>query len=354
MKIIRFWSLDRLYLLQQSAIMKRKVALVTGGHTGEAEVSYKSANFVYSQLDHERYELYTIDIRTDGWRYTADDGRVYFVSKEDFSLQLDDVKITFDVAFIMLHGSPGEDGRLQGYFDMIGLPYTSCAALTSALTMNKGYTKAILVGVPEMYTAASVLLFASQREEAARLVREKLSLPYFVKPNAGGSSIGMTKVKTDDALQDALDKAFDAENTGKQVLVEEFVSGREFSQGIYRDRHGKLVLLPATEVRTSREFFDFEAKYVPGLTEEITPADLTEEQRQRADRIIQEIYVRLDCKGMVRIDFFLEQETDRFFFIEINTIPGQTPQSFIPQQVRAKGMRESDFYGELIEAALRS
>lgn len=332
--------------------MKRKVALVTGGYTGEAEVSYKSANFVYSQLDHEHYDVYMIDLQLDGWRYTHTDGQVYFVSKEDFSLQLADQKITFDVAFIMLHGSPGEDGRLQGYFDMIGLPYTSCTALTSSLTMNKGYTKAVLQGIPDMYTASSVLLFDSQRAHAAQLVRDSLSLPYFVKPNAGGSSIGMSKVKTNDELQEALDKAFDAENTGKQVLVEEFVSGREFSQGIFRDRHGNLVVLPATEVKTSREFFDFEAKYVAGLTEEITPADLTQEQRERADRIIQEIYQRLDCKGMVRIDFFLENDTDRFFFIEINTIPGQTPQSFIPQQVRAYGMREGDFYAELIEAAL--
>lgn len=332
--------------------MKRKVALVTGGYTGEAEISYKSADFVFSQLDHDRYEVYTIDLRQDGWCHTAADGQVYFVSREDFSIQIADKKITFDVAFIMLHGSPGEDGRLQGYLDMIGLPYTSCSALTSSLTMNKGYTKAVLRGIPDMFTASSVLLFESQRDIAVQLVRESLSLPYFVKPNAGGSSIGMSKVKAAEELQGALNKAFDAENTGKQVLVEEFVSGREFSQGIYRDRQGKLVVLPATEVKTSREFFDFEAKYVAGLTEEITPADLTEEQRKRADRIIQEIYVRLDCKGMVRVDFFLEHETDRFFFIEINTIPGQTAQSFIPQQVRAHGMREKDFYEELIEAAL--
>src|SRR5690606_21037385 len=161
------------------------------------------------------------------------------------------------------------DGRLQGYFDMIGLPYTSCGALTSALTMNKGYTKAILADIPELYVAKSVLLFAHHRADGIRLVVESLALPYFVKPNAGGSSIGMTKVKEADQLQEALDKAYDAENTGKQVLVEEFVQGREFSQGIFRNTQDELIVLPATEVRTTREFFDFEAKYVPGLTEEI-------------------------------------------------------------------------------------
>ncbi|NGM62997.1 D-alanine--D-alanine ligase [Sphingobacterium sp. SGG-5] len=332
--------------------MKTKVALITGGYTEEAEVSYKSSQFVYSQIDKNKYDVYLIDIRKDGWFYKDDKDISHSIQKADFSLHLGEETIRFDVAFIILHGSPGEDGRLQGYFDMIGLPYTSCGALTSALTMNKGYTKAIIQDIPELYTANSVLLFENHRKEAVQLVQEKLSLPYFVKPNAGGSSIGMSKVKIQEELEEALNKAYDAENTGKQVLVEEFVSGREFSQGIFRNTKGELVVLPATEVKTTREFFDYEAKYVSGLTEEITPADLTVEQQERAARIIREIYIRLDCKGMVRVDFFLENDTDRFFFIEINTIPGQTAQSFIPQQVQAFGLRETDFYGELIEAAL--
>ena len=332
--------------------MKTKVALVTGGYTGEAEVSYKSSKFVYSQLDKDKYDIYLIDITPSGWFYKDEDDNQYPIVKDDFSLLLNNVKVTFDVAFIILHGTPGEDGRLQGYFDMIGLPYTSCNALTSSLTMNKGYTKAILADIPELYVAQSVLLFENHRARAVSLVESKLALPYFVKPNAGGSSIGMSKVKVAEELKGALDKAYDAENTGNQVLVEEFVSGREFSQGIFRNANGRLVVLPATEVRTTREFFDFEAKYIPGLTEEITPADLNQEQQDRAARIIKEIYIRLNCKGMVRVDFFLENDTDKFYFIEINTIPGQTAQSFIPQQVRAFGMKETDFYGELIEAAL--
>ena len=174
-----------------------------------------------------------------------------------------------------------------------------------------------------------------------------------MKPNAGGSSIGMSKVTDWTALKQALDNAYDAENTGQQVLVEEFVTGREFSQGIYRDTKGELQVLPATEVRTTREFFDYEAKYTPGLTEEITPADLNESQKANADALIKEIYIRLNCKGMVRIDFFIENNTDKFYFIEINTVPGQTAQSFIPQQVRAAGKTETEFYGELIEAALQ-
>ncbi|KKX49091.1 D-alanine--D-alanine ligase [Sphingobacterium sp. IITKGP-BTPF85] len=333
--------------------MKTKIALITGGYTGEAEVSFKSSAFVYSQLDHNKYDIYQITITKDAWFYVSDSGIKHAINKEDFTLVLDDSIVQFELAFIMVHGSPGEDGRLQSYFDLVGIPYTSCDALTSALTMNKGYTKAILADLNDLFLAKSVLLFENQRAQAVELVEDKLSLPYFVKPNAGGSSIGMTKVKVADELKVAIDKAFDAENTGSQVIVEEFVNGREFSEGIYRNVDGELVVLPATEVKTTREFFDFEAKYIPGLTEEITPADLDVNQQLRIGKILKDIYVRLNCKGMVRIDFFLENDTDKFYFIEINTIPGQTPQSLIPQQVRAAGLTEQEFYGNLIEVALK-
>ncbi|MFD2907003.1 D-alanine--D-alanine ligase [Sphingobacterium anhuiense] len=333
--------------------MKTKIALITGGYTGEAEVSFKSSAFVYSQLDHNKYDIYQITITKDAWFYVSDSGIKHAINKEDFTLVLDDSIVQFELAFIMVHGSPGEDGRLQSYFDLVGIPYTSCDALTSALTMNKGYTKAILADLNDLFLAKSVLLFENQRAQAVELVEDKLSLPYFVKPNAGGSSIGMTKVKVADELKVAIDKAFDAENTGSQVIVEEFVNGREFSEGIYRNVDGELVVLPATEVKTTREFFDFEAKYIPGLTEEITPTDLDVNQQLRIGKILKDIYVRLNCKGMVRIDFFLENDTDKFYFIEINTIPGQTPQSFIPQQVRAAGLTEQEFYGNLIEVALK-
>ena len=334
--------------------MKTKVALITGGYTGEAEISYKSSAFVYSQIDKEKYDVFLIDITPQSWGYIDQDNQKHEIDRQDFSLNINNEKINFDVAFIILHGTPGEDGRLQGYFDMIGLPYTSCGALTSSLTMNKGYTKAIIQDIDQLNVAQSVLLFDIDRPKASEFVKNKLSLPLFVKPNAGGSSIGMNKVNTWEELPKALDDAYDAEGTGKQVLVEEFVKGREFSQGIYRDSKGELQILPATEVITTREFFDFEAKYTPGLTQEITPAEINTDQKNRADEIIKEIYIRLNCKGMVRVDFFLQNETDKFYFIEINTIPGQTPQSFIPQQVKASGRTATEFYGELIEAALIS
>ncbi|WP_028297547.1 D-alanine--D-alanine ligase [Olivibacter sitiensis] len=333
--------------------MKPKIALITGGFTGESVVSLKSAAFVYEQVDKDKYDLYKIVISLYSWYYELEDKQKIDIDRTDFSLTINGEKVVFDLAFIILHGSPGEDGKLQGYLDMIGLPYTSCDALTSAVTMNKAYTKALLTGITDLYLSNSVHLFESQRATAADLVRAKLRLPYFVKPNGGGSSIGMTKVKADSELQEAIDKAFDTENTGKQVLVEEFVTGREFSVGVYRVG-SELRVLPPTEVVTTREFFDFEAKYTPGLTQEITPADLNEEQLSRVQRLVKAIYIRLNCKGMVRVDYFLEKGTDKFYFIEINTIPGQTAQSFIPQQVRASGLTEREFYGLLIEDALVS
>lgn len=333
--------------------MKTKVALITGGYTGESEVSLKSAAFVESKLDKDKYDVYPITITTDSWFYVSDAGTKHEIDRQHFTLSVNDHIVKFDIAFIILHGTPGEDGRLQGYLDMVGLPYTSCGALTSALTMNKEYTKAVLSGIPNLNAAKSVLLFESDRESAFDKVTSTLRYPLFVKPNAGGSSIGMSKVNQESELAEALAKAYDAENTGQQVIVEEFVSGREFSQGIFRDIDENLVTLPATEVITTREFFDFEAKYIPGLTQEITPADITQEQKERANQIIKDIYVRLNCRGMVRVDFFFENDTDKFYFIEINTIPGQTQQSFIPQQVRAHGLTETEFYSTLIETGLK-
>jgi D-alanine-D-alanine ligase len=327
--------------------MKKIIALITGGFTGESVVSFKSAAFVESKLDTNRYEVYTIAILKEGWFYEDSNAVKHPVDRNDFSLTIDGKHIRFDLAFIMLHGSPGEDGKLQGYFDMINIPYTSCDALTSSLTMNKGYSKAIVTGIPDLYIARSVQLFDSTREEIATSINA-LQLPLFVKPNNGGSSIGMSKVITADGLPEALSKAF-AEDS--QVLVEEFIEGREFSIGVYHAKAG-IKVLPATEVIPSNDFFDFEAKYTPGATEEITPGRMSEEERGRVERIITDIYRRLNCRGMVRIDYFLQEKTGNFYFIEINTIPGQTAQSFIPQQVKAAGMDIAEFYSELIEKAL--
>jgi len=326
--------------------MKKTIALVTGGFTGESVISLISAEFVDSKLDKSKFDVYKIVLTPDSWYYEDTQGVKTEVNRNDFSIRLSDDIIRFDAAFIILHGSPGEDGKLQGYLDMINVPYTSCDALTSALTMNKGYTKAIVEGIDGLYVARSVQLFENTVQNIDKITSE-LKLPYFIKPNNGGSSIGMSKVKMTDELAEALAKAFKEDS---QVLVEEFINGREFSVGIYK-RNGKIVVLPATEVISPKEFFDFEAKYTPGLTEEITPARMTDSERQRVVEIVTRAYEKLNCKGMVRIDYFLEHETGNFYFVEINTIPGQTATSFIPQQVKAAGKDIGEFYTELIEGS---
>ena len=324
--------------------MKKKIALVTGGFTGESVISLKSAAVVEKTIDRALYEVFTIYIYPGDWYHLTPSGEKIAVDLNDFSLQLGDKKITFDGVFTILHGSPGEDGKLAGYFDLLGVPYTTCDQLTSAITMNKGYTKAIVQTIPELQVARSMQLFEQEPTAAAR-IQEELQLPLFIKPNNGGSSIGMTKVKTWDELSDALDKAF-AEDS--QVLVEEFVSGREFSVGVFKEK-GQITVLPATEIVSSREFFDYEAKYVPGVCEEITPGRMNSEEVARVERISKKVYAVLNCKGAVRIDYFLQEDTGAFYFIEINTVPGQTETSLISQQVRATGMEIRDFYTLLIE-----
>jgi D-alanine-D-alanine ligase len=326
--------------------MKKVIALVTGGFTGESVISLKSAEVIDRNLDRNKFEVYKIIVSPESWTCTIND-TIYEVDKNDFSLTLPDIKVKFNAVFIGLHGSPGEDGKLQGYFDMIGIPYTTCDATTSAITMNKGYTKAIVNGVANLNIARSVQLFEST-PEATNNILEQLTLPLFIKPNNGGSSIGMSKVKIAEELPEALEKAF-KEDT--QVLVEEFIKGREFTIGIYRGKDG-IKVLPATEIVTSKEFFDFEAKYTSGVTEEITPGRMSDEERNRVEAIVKDAYLKLNCRGVVRIDYILEENTGKFFFIEVNTVPGQTKNSIIPQQVRAIGRTIENFYTELIEVAL--
>jgi D-alanine-D-alanine ligase len=327
--------------------MKKTIALVTGGFTGESVVSFKSAVFVESKIDKNKYDVFKIVILKDEWYYTDSGSVKHRVDKNDFSLNLGGTKIVFDAAFIMIHGAPGEDGKLQGYFDLLNIPYTSCDTLTSSLTMNKGYSKAIVNGIAGLNLAKSVQLFDNSSAASQHLL-DSLILPLFIKPNNGGSSIGMSKVKTANELPDALVKAF---NEDSQVLVEEFIQGREFSIGVY-NTHDGIRVLPSTEIIPTNDFFDYEAKYTPGATEEITPGRMTEEEKERVERIVSEIYRKLNCKGMIRIDYFLQDLSSEFYFVEINTIPGQTAQSFIPQQVKAAGLDITEFYGQLIEMAL--
>lgn len=327
--------------------MKKTIALLTGGTTGEWVVSVKSAATIAQNIDTTKYDVYKIMLTENAWFYEPADSVRIDIDKNDFSLTISGRKIKFDGVFIAIHGSPGEDGKLQGYFDMIGIPYTTCSALTSAITMNKGYTKAIVNGIKNLNVAKSIQIFKNTAYSVTDISKQ-LKLPYFVKPNNGGSSIGMSKVKHADDLQDALDKAF---NEDTQVLIEEFVEGREFSIGVFKSK-GKIIVLPTTEVIPANEFFDFEAKYTPGATQEITPGDMSEEEKVRVEQIVSDVYEKLNCNGIVRIDYFLAHQTGNFFFIEINTIPGQTATSFIPQQVAAMGMELKEFYSLVLEETI--
>ncbi len=324
----------------------KNVALLAGGFTGEYEVSINSAKNIGENLSKEKYRVFTILVGRDKWFYQSGSAQVE-IDKNDFSLTLNGEKINFDFAFITVHGTPGEDGKLQGYFDMLGIPYNTCDATTSAITMNKAYTKAIVEGIHGLHTAKSLRLFERDMHDVA-IIAASLKFPLFIKPNNGGSSVGMSKVHNAAGLPDALKKAF---NEDEQVLVEEFIKGREFSIGVAR-LNGKITVLPATEIISSKEFFDYEAKYSPGVSKEITPAELSERKNAEIAEIVTEVYIRLNCKGMVRIDFILLDGTDEFYFIEINTTPGQSAASLIPQQVRAAGMSLPDFYSELIEGVL--
>ncbi|QHS57484.1 D-alanine--D-alanine ligase [Mucilaginibacter sp. 14171R-50] len=322
------------------------VALLAGGFTGEYEVSINSAKNIAASLDASKYTVYTILINRNNWVFETAQGSID-IDKNDFSLTLNGEKIKFDFAFITIHGTPGEDGKLQGYLDMIGIPYNTCDSTTSAITMNKAYTKAIVQGIHGLHTARSIQLHQHDEHDTATIA-STLKFPLFIKPNNGGSSVGMSKVYNVSGLHEAIEKAF-KEDT--QVLIEEFIEGREFSIGIAR-LNGKVTVLPATEIISSKDFFDYEAKYTPGVSEEITPADLPEAKNREIADIVTQIYLRLNCRGMVRIDFILLEGSQEFYFIEVNTTPGQSANSLIPQQVRAAGMSVTDFYGQLIEGAM--
>jgi len=323
----------------------KNIALLAGGFSGEYEVSVNSAQNIKANLDPAKYSVYTILINRDRWFYESEDGQTD-VDKNDFSITLKGQKIKFDFAFITVHGTPGEDGKLQGYFDMLSIPYNTCDATTSAITMNKAYTKAIVHGIHGLNTARSMQLFRHDLHDISGIAAT-LKFPLFIKPNNGGSSVGMSKVYNAAGLAEALDKAFHEDD---QVLVEEFIKGREFSIGVARLK-GHITVLPATEIISSKDFFDYEAKYTPGVSKEITPADLSAEQNELVHSIVTEVYLRLNCKGMVRIDFIFEETSGNFYFIEVNTTPGQSASSLVPQQVRAAGMNVGEFYGELIEGA---
>jgi D-alanine-D-alanine ligase len=323
---------------------KKNIALVTGGYSKESVISMLSSEVVEQHLDKKLYNVYKIIVTRDRWYYpTGKGGRTITINKHDFSLRSEGETVRFDAVLLMIHGTPGEDGKLQGYFDLLDIPYTSCDAQTSALTFNKRYTVAT-AAFSGIKVAKSLHFFKDDTIHVHEILNS-LTLPVFVKPNNGGSSIGMSKVVKASDLPAAIEKAFKEDD---QVLVEEFIRGREFTIGVLKTK-GELIALPITEVTSKKDFFDYEAKYTTGMATEITPAQIEPAKTKLIEDLAKRIYQIFNCRGIVRIDFIWNEVDNQPYMLEINTVPGQSQNSLVPQQVRAYGWTMRDFYGRLIE-----
>lgn len=325
--------------------MKKNIALIAGGDSGEYSISINSASMVLAQIDQSKYELYLIIIKGRSWTYNHPELGSIDIDKNDFSLTIAEEKIVFDLIFNLIHGSPGENGKLQGYFDMLGLPYTSSNAVTSALTFNKAYCNQV-VRATGVAVSKNVHLFKHRPCDLETLLKN-ISLPAFVKPNQGGSSVGMSKVLEAKELKPAIEKAFAEDD---EIIIEEFIKGRELTCGVF-EYDSEILRFPVTEIISKKDFFDYEAKYNPAFAEEITPAEITEEDATRIQETSAKLYQVLNCKGLVRFDYILN--SDNLWFLEVNTIPGMSNESIIPQQINAMGYTLGDFYSMIIEEALR-
>ena len=324
--------------------MKRTVAIIAGGDSSEHEVSMNSAKGIYSFIDKEKYNLYIVELSKKAWEAVLPDGIRSKIDKNDFSFMDGENKVKPDFAYITIHGTPGENGILQGYFELLDIPYSTCDVLVSAMTFSKFTLNQYLKGFG-IRVAESMLVnkrFGIDNKD----VVEKIGLPCFIKPNASGSSFGVTKVKTEDQIQPALEAAF-AESD--DVMIEAFMDGIELANGCYKTKN-KSVVFPITEVVSDNEFFDYNAKYKGEVTE-ITPARLSPELTERVKKLTSAIYDILGCKGIVRIDYIIT-EGEKINMLEINTTPGMTATSFIPQQVRAAGIDIKDVMTDIIEEGL--
>ena len=326
--------------------MKKNIAIVAGGDSSEIVVSMKSAQGIYSFIDKERYNTYIVTMKGKEWLVHLPDGDESEIDKNDFSFVEGFSVKQFHFAYITIHGTPGEDGKLQGYFDLIGIPYSCCGTLSAALTFDKyvcnNFLKSFGINV-----SPSLRILKGETVEAAKVVAE-FGLPLFVKPNLGGSSFGVTKVKEEKELLPAIEKAF---GECSEVIIEKFLQGTEITCGCYKTKK-RAVVFPITEVVSKNEFFDFDAKY-NNQSEEITPARIPPKLAEKVQKLTSHIYDIIGAKGIIRIDYIIT-EKDVVNLLEINTTPGMTPTSFIPQQVVAAGLYIKDIMTEIIENGMLS
>lgn len=321
--------------------MKRTVAIVAGGDSSELPVSLRSAEGVYSFMDKEKYDLYIVEIQGLRWEVRLPEGGMAPIDRNDFSFRSDGRKIKFDFAYVTIHGTPGENGKLQGYFDLIRLPYSCSGVLPAAITFNKyvcnRYLKSYGIRIAPSLVMTKDRLFTNTQ------IMQEVGLPCFVKPNQGGSSFGVSKVNTKEQLKPAIRKAFKESN---EVMIEAFMPGVEVTCGCYKTKK-EIKIFPVSEVISKNEFFDYDAKY-NGQVEEITPARLLDKVTTRVQMITMNIYDTLECSGIIRVDYIISAE-GKINLLEVNTNPGMTYTSFIPQQIYAAGLDIRNVMTEIIE-----
>jgi len=325
---------------------KKNIAVLAGGNSSEFFISLKSAETVANEIDKEKYNVYTVQIKESEWTLINDLNCGLIIHKNDFSFTDKGQKEKFDLVISVIHGTPGEDGLLQAYFDMLQIPYVGSGVLTSSLTFNKYYCNTFLRNFNIVNIAKSVLLRKNENIDSEKIISE-VGLPCFVKPNAGGSSFGVSKVKKKDDLIIAAENAFKESN---EVIIEQFIDGKEIQCGLFKTKQ-KEYKLPLVEIISETEFFDYKAKY-ENLSKEIIPAKISEELTEKCKKITSELYDALNCKGIVRMDFILKN--DEYWFLEVNTIPGMTDESLIPQMIRKTGMTIKEVMTLLIEDALNT
>lgn len=324
--------------------MRKNIAIIAGGDSSEWVVSLRSAAGLDTFIPSERYNKYVVTIVEKLWQVELTDGRKQPIDKNDFSFTLDGEKIVFDFAYITIHGTPGENGILQGYFRLLRIPFSCCDVLASALTFDKCACNHYLKGIG-IKVAESILLRKDETVSSEH-VAEIIGFPCFIKPNIGGSSFGVTKVKTREEVQDAIAKAF---SEAKEVIIESFLEGTEVTCGMYSTKK-KTTVFPITEVVTSNEFFDYDAKY-NGQVEEITPARVSTEITELVQQTTAKIYKFLNARGIIRVDYIISS-TGQINLLEVNTVPGMTTTSFVPQQIAAAGLDISDVMTDIIENEL--
>ena len=318
-----------------------RIALLAGGDSSEREIALNSAHQISKALDREKYDVKVIDLHHRSWAYT-ENGKRYEMDKNDFSLTVEGVRHEFDYALIIIHGTPGEDGKLQGYLDMMGIPYSSCSQVSSTITFDKVSTKRA-VAERGINVAKEIFLHKGEAFDAAEIVAE-LGLPLFVKPNASGSSFGVTRVTEKEQIEEAVRLAF---SESEEVLIEECITGREFGCGVLITKAEELVL-PITEIVSKNAFFDYEAKYTAGMSDEITPAPISEEWAKMLAHDAVVAYKACRCRGIVRIDFIVTEE-GKAYLIEVNSIPGMSSGSIVPKQARTAGISLGELYDKVIE-----